>query len=165
MQDGAQGCGSPSRDAGKFYVDESTTKSEVARVFGLSSEGRIRLSRTGSDLVLFSDPWSAEHLGHNFDGWSAEGAGVYYFKGEGQSGDQQLARGNRHIYEHAKDGVSLRVFVAAHEERLSPLPQVYLGRFQIDPPDPYRPAIAPDRQGKPRRVLVFKLVQLDDTGP
>src|SRR5690606_26308402 len=79
--------------------------------------------------------------------------------GEGQVGDQDpAAKGNGAILRHIEEGRSLRLFEVAGSNRGGGKPQRYVGEFVIDSDDPYRFEDAPDREGRLRKVVVFRLL-------
>lgn len=105
--------------------------------------------------MIYSDPSVGRSHGYDYDG-PADGA--YYYTGEGQLGDQTFRAGNRALRDHADEGRVLRLFEAAGPTRPGGKPQRYLGAYAVDPEAPYRYEPAPDREGRIRNVIVFRLL-------
>ena len=108
--------------------------------------------------MIYSDHSRGQDFGYNFDGWAEDEPGVHYDAGEGQLGDQEIRAGNRTIADHVADGRTLRLFEEASRKQSGGVLQTYLGSFAVDPSDPYRREDAPDRAGRLRKVLVFRLL-------
>jgi hypothetical protein len=132
-------------------------RKEIHDRFGGPRFGGIAPTKTGNVLV-YSDPDKASKHGYDFDGWDATRQ-VFYYTGEGGEGPQKLTKGNKAIVEHATAGDALRLFIA-----IGKLPGTdtrihrYLGEFRVDPEVPYLVRTAPDRDGNPRPVFVFRLL-------
>lgn len=134
---------------------EIVTRAVVADKFGGATQGGIQPSRTTANIMIYSDPSVGRSHGYDYDG-PADGA--YYYTGEGQLGDQTFRAGNRAIRDHADRGRVLRLFEAAGPSRPGGKPQRYLGAYAVDPEAPYRHEPAPDRDGRIRNVIVFRLI-------
>lgn len=135
---------------------ESIKRTNLHERFGGGGQGGIAPSAQTPNVLVFSDAESGRRHGY-IDGWQDDGC--FHYTGEGQAGDQELARGNRAIANHSADDRALRVFdgVAGTVE--------YVGEFVLDR-RPYR-ADAPESQDSPsggrvvRQVLVFPLRPVD----
>lgn len=137
-----------------------TTRSEVKERYGGTIYGGIEPSRTSPNILIYTDPEQGAANGYNYDGWDLHDPNVFYYTGEGRTGDQELKDGNRAILDQQETGRTLRLFEAVDKgKRPGGKRQRYLGSFRIDDTDPYRFEPAPDKDGKPRRVLVFRLVR------
>lgn len=111
-----------------------------------------------TNVFVYSDPKAGTAYGYNCDGWSADGS-VFMYTGEGRKGDQRIRSGNAAILSHQDNGRALRLFVADGNEPSSDARiQRYLGEFQLSAKLPYVTAEAPDEDGSPRTVIVFRLV-------
>lgn len=143
-------------------IGDITTRREVMERFGGSRFGGIQPSRRSPNVLIYSDPSQGEQHGYNFDGWDpGPRNAVYYYTGEGQLGDQDPeAKGNGAILRHLDSGRALRLFEAAGGSRSGGKPQKYIGEFRLDSADPWEFREAPDRQGDPRSVVVFRLLAL-----
>lgn len=119
--------------------------------FGGRGQGGIGPSKETPNIFLFTDPATGHQHGY-FDGWDGE---TYHYYGEGQSGDQRMAQGNKAVLEHADRGRALRLFQGSRGE------VTYLGEFDLDPKEPYYTTDGPGRDGAIRKVIVFKLRPLD----
>jgi hypothetical protein len=108
--------------------------------------------------MIYTDPKVGSRYGYKYDGWDDE-LEVFYYTGEGRIGSQRMTAGNAAILNHVNDGRALRLF----ETKTQTPPgsntklQEYIGEFGVDAADPYRVADAPDQEGDPRTVFVFKL--------
>jgi hypothetical protein len=95
---------------------------------------------------VYSDHEKAAANGYDFDGWN-ESQQVYYYTGEGKTGDQVMLRGNRAIAEHQADGTALRLFVAVGNRPGSGTRiHQYVSQFAVDPERPYVVRRAPGCQ-------------------
>jgi hypothetical protein len=138
---------------------DELTRTEVRDRFGGSRFGGIATTTT-KNVIVYSDPDKASEHGYDFDGWDAARQ-VFYYTGEGAEGPQKLTKGNKGIVEHDTSGDALRVFIAVGkvpgtDTRI----HRYLGEFRVDPEVPYLVRTAPDRNGNPRPVFVFRLLPL-----
>jgi hypothetical protein len=132
-------------------------------LYGGAKYGGIEPSRKSPNVFVYSDPSRGTAFGYNFDGWNEDGS-VFLYTGEGRKGDQQMRDGNRAILEHRIKGNALRLFVA--DGMLPGTGQknhVYVGKFEIDPEQPYFLEEAPDEEGELRTVFVFRLRPLGET--
>lgn len=127
-------------------VGEELRRTEVHARFGGSGQGGISSAPRSGSVLLFTSGAGAE-FGYNFDGKQADGS--FHYTGEGQVGDQELARGNKAVLQ---PGRTLRVF---EEVRRSVVR--YVGEYRLDATRPYYRADAPDRNGELRSVIVFRL--------
>jgi 5-methylcytosine-specific restriction protein A len=86
------------------------------------------------------------------DYWDDEG--VFHYFGAGQEGDMQFARGNLALRDHAENGEDVHLFEQG-PDGLRYRGQMVVGDWN------WRDDV-PDRNGTPRRAIVFDLVALDD---
>jgi hypothetical protein len=134
---------------------------ELHEAVGGQTQSGISPSSKEPLILLFSDPISGPEHGY-VDGWQADG--FYHYTGEGQRGDQVMARGNKAIRDHGADGRELHLFQATGKGK----PITYRGQFTYS--DHYE-ADAPETGGGPmRRVLIFRLkpvraIRRDAVGP
>jgi hypothetical protein len=123
-------------------------RTDLHRRYGGAGQGGIEPSAKTPNVLIFSDLRAGEAYGYKYDRWET---GVFHFTGDGQVGDQEFRWGNRAIINHRKDGRALRVFQGARGM------VTYVGEFDLAA-DPYYYAVATDRLGNKRRVIVFRLV-------
>lgn len=144
-------------------IGDLTNRREVMERYGGSRFGGIEPSNRTPNVLIYSDPGQGARHGYDYDGWDSDpGSPVYYYTGEGQVGDQSPeSKGNGAILRHIEAGRTLRLFEAAGANKGGGKPQLYVGEFHIDPADPWRFREAPDREGRMRQVVVYKLVALD----
>jgi hypothetical protein len=136
--------------------------------YGGNHQAGISHARSTPNVLVYSDHEKASANGYDFDGWDA-GHQVYYYTGEGKTGDQLMQRGNKAIADHAADDNALRLFVAIGNRPGSGTRiHRYVGQFRVDPELPYIVRTAPGSDGVPRRVFVFRLLPVgpvaDDVG-
>lgn len=115
--------------------------------YGGSGQGGINPSRRTPNILIFSDPKTGHQHGYH-DHWDG---GLYLYVGEGQSGDQQMTRGNRQILEHQNSGRSIRLF------RGSRGTVQYVGEFEVADREPWFLQDARQKDGGLRKVIVFRL--------
>ena len=137
-------------------VGEHLTREQRRERFGGALYGGIQPSAQSPNVFVYADPERSAEI-YPYDGWTEDGQ-TFLYTGEGRHGDQQLTKGNRAILKHQTQGRSLRVFVAdgtvegSNEKR-----HLYLGEFAVDADAPYTQEPAPDDDGEPRSVYVFRL--------
>jgi hypothetical protein len=90
---------------------ETLVREQIHGVYGGNPKSGISRSSSTPNVLVYSDHEKAAANGYDFDGWN-ESQQVYYYTGEGKTGDQVMLRGNRAIAEHQADGTALRLFVA-----------------------------------------------------
>ena len=112
-------------------------------------QGGIAPSRKTKNIFLFTDDSSGHEHGYERDFWVDDFTFLYC--GDGQTGDQELSRRNLQVLNHIQDGRKLRLF--------SPVAGkvTYLGELSIDTEKPYELADGIGRDGKPRKVIMFRL--------
>lgn len=112
-------------------------------------QGGIAPSRKTKNIFLFTDDSSNNQHGYERDYWLDDFTFLYC--GDGQTGDQELSRRNLQVLNHVQDGRKLRLF--------SPVAGkvTYLGELSIDAEKPYELADGIGRDGKPRKVIMFRL--------
>lgn len=119
-------------------------------------QGGIAPSRKTKNIFLFTDDSSNNEHGYERDYWVDDFTFLYC--GDGQTGDQQLSRRNLQVLNHVQDGRKLRLF--------SPVAGkvTYLGELSIDGENPYVLADGIGRDGKPRKVIMFRLHRVLEPG-
>lgn len=122
--------------------------SEINDPFGGSRQSGISTSSLYPAIFLFSGD-SGEKFGY-IDG-DGEKDEVYYYTGEGQSGDMQFTKGNLAIRDHAQKGRSLHLFKSKGRSK----GQKYIGEFSSAG---YFYKDRLDKNNILRRTIVFELV-------
>ena len=150
----------PAEPAGQWSLKpgDVVTRSDVSKAYGGSIYGGIESSTRTKNVMIYTDPTAGEANGYNFDEWDPNEPGVFYYSGEGPSGDQQMTFGNKAILDHVENGNTLRLFEAVDgKKRKGGKLQRYVGGFTIDPAAPWEYKRGPGRDGRMRNVIVFKL--------
>lgn len=124
---------------------------QIHGVFGGQQQGGISTPKEHPLVIAFTGEAGVSHGYHDF--WDDDE--VFHYFGEGQVGDMKYVAGNRAIGEHAKDGKTLVVFQMMGKGR----PYRYLGRFMCL--SSYVRPGTPDREGRPRSAIVFRLRSLE----
>lgn len=118
----------------------------------VQAQGGI-LTPTEVPLIIVVTGEEGRHYGYD-DEWDADG--VFHYYGAGQVGDMVFLRGNLALRDHAINGEDVHLF----EQEPSALryvgQMVGAGYGEVDN--------VPDRNGAPRRAIVFLLVPIEDTG-
>ncbi|MFJ4684731.1 restriction endonuclease [Streptomyces sp. NPDC088789] len=137
----------------ELVVGEAVRRGELHARFGGTPQGAISPSPRSQMVMLFV---AEQPVIDGFTGWGDDGA--FHFAGAGMHGDQEMTRGNLAVLRHKEQGRAVHLF---HQLRTPPEYQsrVYrhLGRFEVDPEQPYYRADAPDAYGDIRTVIVFRL--------
>ena len=118
--------------------------------FGGNRQSGIAACASYPYVFLFSSP-RGEDFGYR-DGWF--GPHEYSYTGEGQSGDMEMARGNRAILEHEAAGRELHLF-----EKVGSGYYEYLGQFRYVGHEVRK---GPDIDKQDRSQLVFRLALLPE---
>ena len=126
---------------------------EVEKQFGIKISGFGKgINITNDSVVLIS---SIEKKAGSFlyhDKWTPEGD--YLYSGEGKTGDQQMAKGNKAIAEAADNGKSIYLFV-----KLSPQKYYFQGKFILVD---YTYEDEKDEVGNLRKEYKFRLRKIAD---
>ncbi|MDH4119461.1 MAG: hypothetical protein OEW30_18920 [Acidimicrobiia bacterium] len=139
------------RDDWDLAPGDTIRRIDLHHRYGGTRQGGVSPSASTPNIFLFTDLNVGAAHGY-FDRW--DGTTLHY-TGEGQRGDQQMARGNKAILTHADTSKSLRVFEGSGGE------VTYLGEMAVDPVDPWYTARAPETDGGPLRdVIMFRLVPI-----
>ncbi|MGW1344259.1 hypothetical protein ACWCOV_24690 [Kribbella sp. NPDC002412] len=142
-------------------IGAETTRTEVDAVYGGGPQGGILTPTKSDNILIYSDPTVSILNGYNFDGWDETEPEVYYYTGQGQQGDQTFAFGNKAIQQQPETGRIIRFFETVDgRDRPGGKVQRYVGAFRLDAANPFRIETAPDRNGDPRKVIVFRLLSI-----
>ncbi|OSI06982.1 Uncharacterised protein [Neisseria animaloris] len=130
-------------------------RSELHDKFGGSRQSGISPSLKSNSVFIFTNPEHGEEHGY-YDSWDKNGQ-VFHYSGEGQTGDQEMKRGNKAIFQHKNDNRALYVF--QHTEKTGYVR--YIGEFQIDELKPYSVKQEHSTNNGPKRnVFIFHLNKL-----
>jgi len=136
----------------KLQKGDKILRIDIRKSFGGSGQGGINPSNKTPNVFIFSDPHTGHQHGYN-DHWKN---GFFFYVGEGQTGDQEMKRGNLQVLEHQKKGRAIRLF------RGSRGMVEYAGRFEVTDRDPWYYTDAPQKVGGLRKVIVFRLVEVTE---
>lgn len=130
----------------KLEIGQSYLKPDIHNAYG--GNPRAGICPTAAGVVLiFSDPPSGTRFGYDQNDEVVEG--IYRYTGEGQSGDQQLVRGNKALLSDKK------LLLFARQDLKS---WIFVGEVALDA-EPFEIATALDRNEKLRKVLVFRFIE------
>lgn len=139
---------------GEYYTREDL----VVEYGGSVQSGGIVPGNKSNTVFVFTDPSEGTQFGYVYDGFSPDGA-VLYYTGAGQNGDQVESGANSPIVTHAQKGRTLHAFVAAGRiPGRQTKRQRYVGEFFLDPDVPFERMPALDKNRAVRTVLVFRLL-------
>ena len=142
---------------------EDRIREEIHGAYGGSRQNGISRSAQTPNILVYSDHEKASRNGYDFDGWDVNHE-LFYYTGEGPTGDQQLTRGNKAILDHKENQLALRLFVAVgNVAGTGTRIHRYVGQFEVDPDLPYIQRTAPGADGVPRNVIVFRLMPIGET--
>jgi len=138
-----------SDEAWKYKPGDVVVRTDLHNDYGGGRQGGISPSRQTPNVLLFTDPATGQQHGY-YDGWDDDGC--FHYTGEGQSGDQQMTRGNRALLDHQTSGRAIRLFKGTGG------PIVYLGEFCVaNDPAWYTTDAPATGDPEPRKVIVFRL--------
>ncbi|MFD9792122.1 restriction endonuclease [Streptomyces sp. NPDC059070] len=134
-------------------LGETVRRGELHARFGGTPQGAISPSSRSQMVMLFV---AEQPVLDGFTGWGDDG--VFHFAGAGMTGDQEMTRGNLALLRHKEQGRAVHLFhqlptPPGHHGRF----YRHLGRFEVDPSQPYHLVDAPDTYGDMRTVIVFRL--------
>lgn len=133
------------RDGERILRKELHDRYGGARMQGITST-------PGGEVFIFSGE-AGRKIGY-IDGWTEDGS-VYEYTGAGREGDQELSGSNETLLDGAERGV-VRLFEGTGGRVR------YAGRFRLNHQNPHRWEVAPDKTGKDRRIIVFRLLYMPD---
>ena len=135
---------------------EDNTRDEISAQCGGDHRYRGIVPLT-ADVVIYSDHDKAGEFGYDFDGWDANRE-LFFYTGEGATGDQRLVGGNRAIDDHKEQNRVLRLLVAVgNKPGTGTRVHRYVGQFELDAEVGVLTKKAPGGDGIPRNVFVFRL--------
>ncbi|WP_432008849.1 restriction endonuclease [Streptomyces bacillaris] len=133
-------------------VGDEVTREDVRARFGGTTQGAISPSKSTNRIMLFAG--EAASAGSGVVGWGSDGC--FHFMGAGAHGDQVMRQTNRSLAMHKKERRELHLFIGV-PSRTTTKVYKYVGRFELDPGEPYYWTDAPDASGAIRSVVVFRL--------
>lgn len=133
-----------------FLYDHEYRRRDLHDLFGGQLQGGISTPSKHPMVFLFTGDTGGLY-GYR-DGQSADG--TFHYTGEGQLGDMTFTRGNKAIRDHASEGKTLHLFQKAERRGYVR----YLGEMKYV--DHQEVEGVPDRDGRPRRAIVFRLAPI-----
>jgi 5-methylcytosine-specific restriction protein A len=123
---------------------------DIHQRYGGQQQGGISTPADVAAVFLFTGE-SGEQYGYH-DGLQSNG--LFWYTGEGQAGDMQMVRGNLAIKDAEANGKTLHLFEQVSKGFVRYQGEAtYVGHHE---------ALAPDKDGKKRRVIVFELSMEDN---
>jgi hypothetical protein len=130
---------------------------QVVRRVALHNElGGVRqggISPAKHHVFLFTDDAVNQEHGYLRDHWDSTDPDLFHYCGEGQVGNQQVARYNGSVLNASRDHRSIRLFQGVRGQ------VTYVAELIVDQQEPYYWAWGPGRDGVGRRVLMIRLRQ------
>jgi 5-methylcytosine-specific restriction protein A len=128
-----------------FTPGEVYRRLNLHEKYGGQRQGGISTPADQSLVLLFTGEQGRKY-GYE-DGFREDG--TFWYTGEGQVGDMEMLRGNLAIRDHAVKGKALHLFEYVTKGQVRYVGEaLYLG-YHTEP--------APDRNGNPRKAIVFEL--------
>lgn len=122
--------------------------------YGGVRQGGISPSSKTKNIFLFTDDASNQAHGYETDHWIS--TDTFLYCGEGQSGDQTISRYNWSVANHRLHHKSLRLFEGSKDE------VKFVGTFELDQSEPYSFAPGIGKDGRPRKVIMFKMKKIGE---
>ncbi len=131
-----------------FTKGSNYRRKQLHEQYGGQEQGGICTPSMHKIVLLF-----ASHTGEQYgykDGWNENG--LYFYTGEGQTGDMKFVRGNAAIRDHLQNGKELHLFEYTRSGEVS-----YVGQFVYHN---HRLVKGEDKDHNIRQVIVFELKPL-----
>lgn len=129
-----------------FEIGKEYSRRQIHQQYGGQGQGGISTPPGHPFIFLFTGK-RGEEFGYA-DGWTKDG--IFFYTGEGQEGDMKFTRGNKAIRDHSKNGKELCLFESLGKGKVR-----YQGKFTYIG---YHQEIRPDKNGNPRKAIIFELV-------
>lgn len=129
------------------------TRREVHAKFGGDWRRGISVPKDRRNVLVFTDPVAGAEHGYDVHEGLTPG-GIFFYTGEGPSGDQELNYSNRTLRDADAEGIPVRVFAVDGTSVTD------VGLFTPDAP-PYSVREVPTAGDAARTVLVFALLPVD----
>lgn len=151
--------------AAQISPGDILTRAQIHPILGGAGFAGICPAIEKRNVLIFSDGKKGKQYGYH-DGWLTNDddlGPIFTYTGAGKRGDQALQGGNLAIFDHARAGRTLHVFVAVGKvPKTATRTHKYIGTFRVDERRPYDVREARDELGDNRNVIVFRL---RPTGP
>jgi hypothetical protein len=141
-----------------FVPGQEVTKAAVHKALGGSDQHAMTSCLSRSAFLIFYDPKSGRKFG--YDLWEGEQAdGTISYTGQGVKGDQKMRGPNLGLIRAAQENAPIHFFRRPElgVKRVKGNPYTYVGRVLLGDPM-FQVQVAPDEDGRNRKVFVFKLV-------
>jgi 5-methylcytosine-specific restriction protein A len=139
--------GEASHPANVLEIGKTYARKHLVENFGGQLQSGIWTPKEFPVVFIFSGV-SGEEFGYK-DGWTDDG--IFAYTGEGQEGDMTFTSGNKAVRDHRQNGKDLFLF-----EDLGKGKGVrFEGLFECAT---FREAAGPDKNKRPRKIIVFDLV-------
>jgi len=144
-----------------FVPGQEVTKSAVHQAVGGSDQHAMTSCLSRTAFLIFYDPKAGRKFG--YDMWEGEQAdGTFSYTGQGVKGDQRMRGPNLGLVRAAQQNSPIHFFRRPEPgvKRLKGNPYTYVGRVILGEPM-FQEQVAPDEDGRNRKVFVFNLVPID----
>lgn len=131
-----------------FKIGQVYIRQEIHHLYGGQHQTGICTPQNQPYIFLFTGGIGPAR-GYT-DGWTDDG--TFSYSGQGQIGDMEFLRGNAAIRDHIADSKDLHLFENVGDGMVKYLGQMVYAGYQIIPNQP-------DRDGNPRKVIQFHLVE------
>lgn len=131
-----------------FELGKEIRRRGIHEMYGGQQQGGMSTPSLHSIILLFTGEGGGQY-GYE-DKFNADG--VYWYTGEGQTGDMQLVRANKALDEHKRSGKRVFLFEQVRKATVRFLSEVECVGHHYEP--------RPDRNGAMRKAIVFHLVFL-----
>lgn len=133
-----------------FELEKEYRRRDLHLRYGGQWQGGISTPAKYAFIFSFTGV-GGEKFGYS-DDWKADGS--FHYTGEGQTGDMEFRAGNRAIRDHVATNKALYLFEKSGKGMVR-----YRGQMELDGYELV--GGVPDRDGRTRTVIVFRLRSLD----
>lgn len=146
----------------KLLVGQTYTRAQLREGRGGQRQSGIVTPAKVPEILVFSDAAAGAAPGYNWDGWADATKQVFYYTGEGQTGDQEFSGGNLALRDAQLNGKAVHLFTDhGRQSGSQAVVHCYEGEFTVDPVSGWRREDGPDRAQELRSAIVFKLHRVE----
>ncbi|MBD2763537.1 hypothetical protein IEE92_13465 [Kocuria sp. cx-116] len=146
----------------ELLVGRTYTRAQLREGRGGQRQSGIVTPAKVPEILVFSDAAAGAAPGYNWDGWPDATEQVFYYTGEGQTGDQEFSGGNLALRDAQLNGKAVHLFTDHGRQAGSQtVVHRYEGEFTVDPVHGWRREDGPDKKQEMRSAIVFELHRAD----